>query len=88
MASKITRFDPLDFLFHWGYVKTVVYPTMTQGLLDLQRQILDACVSATPQMLQNTRREKDFHLDISRATRDAHMEIYCYSVIINTYKNY
>ena len=66
---------PLDF-FLWGYVKSRIYQTPVQDLADLRGRIIDACASVTPAMLQNTWREIEYRLDVIRATRGAHMEIY------------
>ncbi|KAJ4449634.1 hypothetical protein ANN_01038 [Periplaneta americana] len=66
---------PLDF-FLWEYVKSIVYRTPVQDLADFRRRIVDACASVTPVMLRNTWREIEYRLDIVRATRGAHVEIY------------
>ena len=58
--------------FFFGFV----YQTPVQGLDNLRLRIIDACASVTPQMLQNTWREIEYRLDILRATKGAHVEIY------------
>lgn len=66
---------PLDFFF-WGYIKNIVYKTPVVDLDDLRRRIIAACATVTPEMLQNTWQELEYRLDICRATRGAHIEIY------------
>ena len=45
-------------------------------LENLHRIIVAACGTVTPEMLQNTWRELEYRLDVCRATRGAHIEIY------------
>ena len=45
-------------------------------LENLHRIIAAACGIVTPEMLQNTWRELVYPLDVFRATRGAHIEIY------------
>jgi hypothetical protein len=64
-----------DF-FLWGYTKDVVYQTKVQDLDELRCRITAACETVTPVMLQNTWRETECRLDICRATRGKHVEVY------------
>ena len=66
---------PLDFFF-WGYMKDIVYKNVVADLEDMRRRIVAACAAVTPEMLRNTWRELEYHQDICRATRGAHIEVY------------
>lgn len=67
---------PLDF-FLWGYVKNKVYTGhKIHDLQQLRGRIRDAVMSVTPEMLQNTWQEIEFRLDVLRATRGSHIEVY------------
>lgn len=66
---------PLDF-FLWGYVKDRVYATPVPDLNTLRRRITEIVASVTQDMLTNTWREIDYRLDVLRATKGAHIEIY------------
>jgi hypothetical protein len=66
---------PLDF-FLWGYIKDFVYKTKVQDVTKLRRRITAACEPVTPVILQNTWQEVKYRLDICRATKGAHVEIY------------
>jgi hypothetical protein len=52
-----------------------VYQTKVQDVAELRRRITAAYEIVTQVMLQNTWREVEYHLDICRATKDAHVEI-------------
>ena len=45
-------------------------------LEELRRRIVAACATVTPELLRNTWQELEYRLDICRATRGAHMEVY------------
>ena len=66
---------PLDF-FLWGYVKDQVYQTPVNDIAALRRRITDVITSIPHEMLTNTWVELDYRLDILRATKGAHVEIY------------
>ena len=66
---------PLDF-FLWGYVKDKVYSTPVADAETLKERITAALATVTTEMLENTWREIEFRLDVLRATRGAHVEIY------------
>jgi hypothetical protein len=66
---------PLD-LFLWGYVKNIVYQVKINDLQHLKARIRDAVATVTLNMLQATWNEVEYRLDICRATKGAHIEIY------------
>jgi hypothetical protein len=66
---------PLDF-FLWGYVKNIVYQVKTNDLQHLKARIRDAVGMVTPNMLQATWDEVKYCLEICRATKGVHIEIY------------
>jgi hypothetical protein len=66
---------PLDF-FLWGYVKNIVYQVKINDLQHLKARMRDAVATVTPNMLQATRNEVEYRLDICHATKGAHIEIY------------
>jgi len=66
---------PLDF-FLWGYVKDKVFSTPVPDITNLKARITDAFATITEHMLENTWRETDYRLDVLRATKGAHVEVY------------
>jgi len=77
LATTITRYHPpLDF-YLWGYVKDKVFSTPVPDITDLKARITDAFAIITEDMLENTWRETDYRLDVLRATKGAHVEVYC-----------
>jgi len=66
---------PFDF-FLWGYVKDKVFSTPVPGIRNLKARITDAFATITEEMLENTWREIDYRLDVLRATKGAHVEVY------------
>jgi len=66
---------PLDF-FLWGYVKDKVFSTPVPDITNLKARITDAFATITEDMLDNTWREIDYRLDVLRATKGAHVEVY------------
>jgi len=66
---------PLDF-FLWGYVKDKVFSTPVPDITNLKARITGGFATITEDMLGNTRRETDYRLDIFRATKGAHVEVY------------
>jgi len=65
----------LDF-FLWGYVKEKVFTTPVPDITNLKARITDTCATITEDMLENTWRETDYLLDVLRATKGAHVEVY------------
>jgi hypothetical protein len=68
-------FALLDFSL-WGYVKNIVYQVKINDLQHLKAHIMDTVAMVIPNMLQATWNELEYHLDISRATKGAHIKIY------------
>ena len=66
---------PLDF-FLWRYVKDKVFSTPVPDITDLKARITDTFATITEDMLENTWREIDYRLDVLRATKGAHVEVY------------
>ena len=66
---------PLDF-FLWGYIKDKVYSTPVPNVETLKARVTAALATVTMEMLENTWREIEFRLDVLRATKGAHVEIY------------
>jgi len=66
---------PLDF-FLWGFVKDIVFSTPVPDITNLKARIIDAFAEITEDMLENTWRETDYRLDVLRATKGAHVEVY------------
>jgi hypothetical protein len=67
--------DPLDF-FLCSYVKNIVYQVKINDLQHLKARIRDPMTTVTPNILQATWHEVKYRLDICRATKGAHIEIY------------
>ena len=65
----------LDF-FLWGYVKDSVFSTPVPDITNLKTRITDAFVTVTEDVLENTWREDDYRIDVLRATKGAHVEVY------------
>ena len=67
--------SPLDFFLRW-YVKDKVFSTPVPDFTNLKARITDAFATITEDMLENTWRETDYRLDVLRATKGAHVEVY------------
>jgi hypothetical protein len=67
---------PLDF-FPWGYVKSSWFPTPVNGLDDLKTRNRNAISAIPTDMLHRTGQELEYRLDVLRATKGAHIEVYC-----------
>jgi len=65
----------LDF-FLWRYVKGKVFSTPVPDITNLRARKTDAFAKVTEDMLENTWREIDYRLDVLRATKGAHVEVY------------
>ena len=59
-----------------GYVKVKVFLTPVPDITNLKARITDAFATITVDMLENTWRETDYQLDVLRATKGAHDEVY------------
>jgi len=66
---------PFDF-FLWGYVKDKVFSTPVPDITNLKARITGAFVTITEDMLENTCREIYDRLDVLRATKVTHVEVY------------
>jgi len=66
---------PLYF-FLWRYVKDKVFSTPVPDIINLKAKITDAFATITEDMLENMWREIDCRLDVLRATKGAHVEVY------------
>ena len=66
---------PLDFLL-WRHVKDKVFSTPVPDITNLKARITDAFATVTENMLENTWREIDYRLDVLRAKKGAHVEVY------------
>jgi len=64
----------LDFWF-WEFVKDTVYCEKVQNVNELHSRISRATYCATNEMVANTWKETECHLDVCCATKGAHMEI-------------
>ena len=69
------RISP-PYFFLWGYVKDKVFSTPVPDITNLKARITDAFAAITEDMLENTWRETDYRLDVLRATKGAHVEVY------------
>jgi hypothetical protein len=74
LATTIAGYHPLDF-FLWGY-EDKVFSTPVPDITNVKARITDAFASITEDMLENTWRETDYRLDVLRATKGAHVEVY------------
>jgi len=66
---------PLDY-FLWRYVKDKVFSTPVSDITNLKARITDAFATITEDTLANTWRETEYQLDVLRATKAAHVEVY------------
>jgi hypothetical protein len=69
---RLTDLTPLDF-FLWSYVKDIVYQVKINDRQHLKARIRDSVAMGTPNMFQAMWNE---HLNICRAMKGAHIEIY------------
>jgi len=53
-----------------------VFSTLVPDIINLKARITDAFATITEDMLENTWREIDYRLDVLRATKGAHVEVY------------
>jgi len=67
--------DNLDF-FLWGYVIDKVFSTPVPDITNLKARITYAFATITEDMFENTWREIYYRLDVLRATKGAHVEVY------------
>ena len=67
--------SPLDF-FLWWYIKNIVYAEKIRNIQHLQERLTSATETVTRDMIQKTWQEAEFRLDVSRATKGAHIQMY------------
>ena len=67
--------SPVDS-FLWGYIKNIVYAEKIRNIQQLQERITSAIETVTRDMIQKTRQEIEFRLDVSRATNGVLTEMY------------
>jgi len=65
----------LDF-FLWRYVKDKLFSTPVPDITNLKARITDPIATITEDVLENTWKEFDYRLDVLRATKGAHVEVY------------
>ena len=66
--------SPCDF-FLWVYVKDQVYvPPLPASIPELKVRIRTAIETITADMLQTVWNELDYHVDVCRITKGAHIE--------------
>jgi hypothetical protein len=58
------------------YIKIIVYAEKIRNIQHLQERITSAIETVTRDMIQKTWQETEFRLDVSRATKGAHIEMY------------
>jgi len=63
-------------IFLWGYIKNIVYAEKIRNIQHLQERITSAIETVTRDMIQKTWQEIKLRLDVSRATKGAHIEMY------------
>ncbi|KAJ8896025.1 hypothetical protein PR048_001366 [Dryococelus australis] len=68
-------YHTLDF-FLWGFVKDHVFRTKVTDIQDLKKRIRNAFERVTMEMLGRTWQEIEYRLDVDRATRGAHIDVY------------
>jgi len=70
------RISPRFDFFLWRYVKDKVFSTSLPDITNLKARITDAFATIPEDMLENTCREIDCRLDVLRATKGTHVEVY------------
>jgi len=75
LATTTAGYHPPNF-FLLGYVKDEVFSTPVPDITNLKARLTDAFATITEDMLENTWREIDCRLDVLRATKGAHIEVY------------
>ena len=66
------RISPPVTSSYGGMLRTKCFPDIT----NLKARITDAFATITEHVLENTWRETDYRLDVHRATKGAHVEVY------------
>ena len=76
LATTITGYHPPLTSFYGGMLRTKCFRHQFQILQIWRQEITDAFATITEDMLENTWREIDYRLDVLRATKGAHVEVY------------
>jgi len=76
LATTIAGYLPPLTSFYGGNVKDEVFSTPVPDVTNLKARITDVFATITEDMLENTWREVDYRLDVLRATKGAHVEVY------------
>jgi len=76
LATTIAGYHPPWILFMGGMLRTKCFGHQFQILQIWRQEITDDFVTVTEDMLENTWREIDYRLDVLRATKGAHVEVY------------
>ena len=75
-TGRIYTFPQIETFELWGYIKNIVYAEKIRNIQQLQERITSAIETITRDTIQKTWQEIEFHLDVSRATNGAHIEMY------------
>ena len=70
------RISPHLTSFYGGMCKDKLFSTPVPDITNLKARITDAFATITENMLENTWRKIDCRLDVLRATKGAHVEVY------------
>jgi len=76
LATTIAGYHPFLTSFYGGTLRTKCFGHQFQILQIWKQEITDAFPTITEDMLENTWREIDCRLDVLRATKGAHVEVY------------
>jgi len=76
LVTTIAGYHPILDFFLWGHVKDKVFSTPVPDITNLKSRITDAFATITEDMFEKTWREIDYRLDVLRATKGAHVEVY------------
>ena len=76
LATTIAGYHPPLTSFYGGMLRTKCFRHQFQILQIWRQEITDAFATITEDMLENTWREIDYRLDVLRATKGAHVEVY------------
>ena len=69
------RISPPLTSFYGGMLRTM-FSTPVPDITNLKARITDGFATITEDMLENTWREIDYRLNVLRATKGAHVEVY------------
>jgi len=75
LATTIAGYHPPLASFYGGMLRTV-FSTPFLDITNLKARITEAFATITEHALENTWRENDYRLDVLRATKGAHVEVY------------